>query len=78
MKNASTPLYDIHAIKDIEKQALDVLNIASITLMQRAALFILGHLYKSYPDVHKISVIVGAGRNGGDGYFFAQQAECRV
>lgn len=74
MKNASTPLYDIHAIKDIEKQALEVLNIASITLMQRAALFVLGYLYKSYPNVHKIAVIVGAGRNGGDGYFFAQQA----
>lgn len=74
MNNASTPLYDIHAIKEIEKKALEVLNIASITLMQRAALFILAHIYKSHPNVKKVAVVVGAGRNGGDGYFFAQQA----
>ncbi|ELV08323.1 bifunctional ADP-dependent NAD(P)H-hydrate dehydratase/NAD(P)H-hydrate epimerase [Wohlfahrtiimonas chitiniclastica] len=74
MNSTSTPLYDIKAIKEIEQTALETLNIASITLMQRAALFILGYLYKSYPDVKKIAVIVGAGRNGGDGYFFAQQA----
>ncbi len=70
----STPLYDVKSIKEIEANVALTHEISSLTLMQRAALFTLQHIYQKYPSVKKIGVLAGVGKNGGDGYFFAQQA----
>ncbi len=67
-------LYDASQVREIERHAVSVLNIASYSLMQRAALATWRALRQRWPAARRIAVIVGAGNNGGDGYEIARLA----
>lgn len=64
-------IYDTHAIRDIEHNAEQQVNLSSKTLMQRAGQAAFAALLHRYPLAKRIMVFCGGGNNGGDGYVLA-------
>ncbi|MCQ2517064.1 MAG: NAD(P)H-hydrate epimerase [Saccharofermentans sp.] len=58
--------------KEIDRYAIDVLNIPSLTLMENASTKVADFCYSQYKLNNKIIVLSGVGNNGADGICIAQ------
>ena len=70
----SEALYSVAQVRELEKAALAVSEIASIDLMRRAAKAAYEFLRQRWPAARRIAVLCGSGNNGGDGYALATLA----
>ena len=71
MQKIENQIYLAHQVRELDRIAIDEFNIPSFTLMQRAAEAAFKEIQCSWSDVNHITVLVGTGNNGGDGYVIA-------
>lgn len=69
------PLYDVAAIREREQASFKTEN-SSFAMMKRAAEVLYKNILKHQANVLNLSVVVGAGNNGGDGLVLAYLAAC--
>ncbi|MBS0569588.1 MAG: NAD(P)H-hydrate dehydratase [Proteobacteria bacterium] len=67
----STRLYTVAQARELDRRAIDALQISGFELMQRAGNAAWRVLCARWPRCGKIAVLCGAGNNGGDGYVLA-------
>ncbi len=67
-------LYRAEQVRALDRTAIEVHGIPGIELMQRAGAEAYRLLREYWPDARTISVLAGAGNNGGDGYVVARLA----
>lgn len=67
-------LYTAAAVREMDRQAIDLMGISGLELMQRAGQFTFDCIRDTYPEARTLSVLTGAGCNGGDGYVIARLA----
>lgn len=67
-------LYDAAGTRALEHYAIAQLGIAGLTLMERAGHAVFEDLRQRWPAVRRLSIVCGAGNNGGDGYVVARLA----
>lgn len=76
--NAAAPLppelYRADQVRAMDRHAIDDLGIPGIELMRRAGRAAFAELRRRWPGVRTVSVLCGAGNNGGDGYVVARLA----
>jgi NAD(P)H-hydrate epimerase len=63
-------------MRNLESRAIDELGIAGIVLMERAGVAAAAELMARYPDTAAVTVLCGAGNNGGDGFVVARHLHC--
>ncbi len=68
-------LYSAAQIREIERRAIEKLDIPSLTLMRRAAAAAWADLRSAWPKARVIGFVCGPGNNGGDGYAMARLAK---
>lgn len=68
------PLYTAEQTRVLDRTAIDVFGIPGIRLMQRAGHAIFAEILERYPSARSLSVLCGAGNNGGDGFVIAKLA----
>ncbi|MFN7096079.1 MAG: NAD(P)H-hydrate dehydratase [Gammaproteobacteria bacterium] len=76
----SKALYQTEAIKELEESAISQ-GITEDILMERAGEAAWTYLRRIWPQVRRIAVFCGGGRNGGDGFVvarLAKEANCEV
>ena len=71
MQANQNQIYVAHQVRELDRIAIEEFNIPSFTLMQRAAKAAYKEIQQEWPDVNHITVLVGTGNNGGDGYVIA-------
>ncbi len=59
-------------MKEAEKYGIDKQYVSSTTLMENAALNVVGYIEQNFNKKSKIAVFCGKGNNGGDGYAIAR------
>ncbi len=59
-------------MRDLESRAIDELGMAGIVLMERAGVAAASELMARYPGTGAVTVLCGAGNNGGDGFVVAR------
>jgi ADP-dependent NAD(P)H-hydrate dehydratase / NAD(P)H-hydrate epimerase len=69
-------LYRAEGVRQLDRIAIEG-GIPGFTLMRRAGKHTLRVLMSSWPEVEKITVLCGAGNNGGDGFVLATAAHAR-
>lgn len=74
----SMPLYRCAEVKELDRTAIENEGIAGIRLMKRAGRALLRELLSRWPEPRAITVLCGAGNNGGDGYVLAALAAQRA
>lgn len=67
-------LYTSAQVREMDKLAMDKLEISGTVLMERAGSAAFNLLQQQWPDAKTISVFCGTGNNGGDGYVIARLA----
>lgn len=67
-------LYDAAATRALEHYAVAQLGITGRTLMERAGAAVFADLRQHWPAARCITIVCGAGNNGGDGYVVARLA----
>lgn len=67
-------LYDAAGTRALEHVAVSQLGIAGLTLMERAGAALFADLRQRWPAARRVSIVCGAGNNGGDGYVVARLA----
>ncbi|MGI9212882.1 MAG: NAD(P)H-hydrate dehydratase [Methylococcaceae bacterium] len=67
-------LFTAAAVREMDRHALDFMGISGLELMQRAGQFTFDCIRDTYPEARTLSVLTGAGHNGGDGYVIARLA----
>ncbi len=77
VRNENLPdcLYTAEQVRELDRIAIEELEIPGYTLMQRAAAFSYEILKQSWPQAKKIIVVCGGGNNAGDGYVLARMAK---
>jgi NAD(P)H-hydrate epimerase len=70
----SVPYYTAQAVREIDRLAIEQFNIPGYELMQRAGKAAFIALYQRWPNVKKLLVFCGTGKNGGDGFVVAMLA----
>lgn len=73
MQKLPTKLYRSNQVREIDRIAIEDLNISGFELMTRAGLEIAECIKEQYTDTFACAVFCGAGNNGGDGYVVAQE-----
>ena len=71
MQSIQNQIYLAHQVRELDRIAIEEFNIPSFTLMQRAAKAVYKEIQQEWPDADHITVLVGTGNNGGDGYVIA-------
>ncbi|TNF38782.1 MAG: NAD(P)H-hydrate epimerase, partial [Gammaproteobacteria bacterium] len=74
MKPLPSGLYTAAACQQLDRMAIEELNIPGYTLMTRAGKAIFDLLQQEYSLMKRILVCCGAGNNAGDGYVLARLA----
>ena len=74
LSNLPHNLYRSNQVRELDRIAIDKLNIPGQTLMERAGTAAFAVICTCWPDARKITVVCGSGNNGGDGYVVARQA----
>ncbi len=64
-------IYLTNQVREMDRIAIEELNIPGFTLMQRAAEAAFNEIQQAWPSANHIIVLVGTGNNGGDGYVIA-------
>jgi ADP-dependent NAD(P)H-hydrate dehydratase / NAD(P)H-hydrate epimerase len=59
-------------MRRLETRAIDELGIAGAVLMERAGVAAAGEVRRRYPAAEAVTVLCGAGNNGGDGFVVAR------
>jgi hydroxyethylthiazole kinase-like uncharacterized protein yjeF len=67
-------LYRAAEVRAMDRHAIDTLGIPGIELMRRAGRAAFEAVRERWPEARTLSVICGAGNNGGDGYVVARLA----
>lgn len=67
-------LYTAAQLRALDRHAIEIGGIPSLTLMNRAGAAALRVLRSAWPAARRIVVICGGGNNGGDGYVLARLA----
>lgn len=67
-------LYSAAQVRELDRIAIEEFDVPGFQLMQRAAAMAFSHLLETWPQVKKVQVFVGKGKNGGDGYILAGMA----
>ncbi len=67
-------LYRAEQVRALDRRAIDVLGVAGIELMHRAAGAGLASLRRHWPQARRLAVGCGPGNNGGDGFLLAMLA----
>lgn len=67
-------LYRAEQVRAADRFAIEQLGIPGIELMNRAGAAAFAVLRTRWPEAHTVSVVCGAGNNGGDGYVLARLA----
>lgn len=67
-------LYRSEQIRHLEQVAIDKFDVSSIELMARAGAACYNSLREQWPTVSRMTVLCGAGNNGGDGFVIARLA----
>lgn len=67
-------LYTADQVRSLDRIAIEEFNIPGQELMQRAGSTAYAVLKSTWPNVKNITVLCGAGNNGGDGYVIARLA----
>ncbi|MCB1803858.1 MAG: bifunctional ADP-dependent NAD(P)H-hydrate dehydratase/NAD(P)H-hydrate epimerase, partial [Candidatus Competibacteraceae bacterium] len=75
LSTQSFPLYRAAQVRELDRRAIQDHGIAGYTLMCQAGQGAFSVLRKHWPDAARITVICGAGNNGGDGYVVARLAQ---
>ncbi len=70
-------LYRAEQVRELDRCAIEEHGIAGIHLMKRAGRAAFQALLQRWPDPEQITVLCGAGNNGGDGYVIAGLASQR-
>lgn len=70
----SVPYYTAQAVRELDRIAIEQHNIPGYELMQRAGKAAFIALYQRWPNVKKLAVFCGTGKNGGDGFVVAMLA----
>ena len=74
MNSLHSPLYTSAQIRLLEQCAIEECALSSLSLMQRAGQAVFSAMSVRWPSVRRITVLVGAGNNAGDGYVIAKLA----
>jgi len=69
-----TRLYRAQQVREMDRYAIDQLGIPGIELMRRAGQAAFAALQSRWPKARTVSVLCGAGNNGGDAYVVARLA----
>jgi len=72
-----TELYRAEQVREFDRQAIHEHQIPGIYLMKRAGRAAFAALQEYWPDAEQVTVLCGAGNNGGDGYVIAALAAQR-
>ena len=75
LSTQSFPLYRAAQVRELDRRAIQDHGIAGYTLMCQAGQGAFSALREYWPDAARITVICGAGNNGGDGYVVARLAQ---
>lgn len=67
-------LYTVKQVRDLDRRAIEVLDIPGFELMRRAAAAALASLRKHWPQARQLTIWCGPGNNGGDGYLLGALA----
>lgn len=67
-------LYTAAQVRALDRVAIECFDIPGITLMERAGLASFKILQNVWPDAKVITIVCGAGNNGGDGFIVARLA----
>src|ERR1700716_3752632 len=68
-------LYSTAQVRALDALAIERLGIPGYTLMKRAGEAALRYLRTRWPMAHRIVIVCGGGKNGGDGYVLARFAQ---
>lgn len=74
MNELPVPLYTAEQTRLLDKTAINEAGIPGFTLMKRAAKSAFSVLMQRWPHARSITVLCGAGNNGGDGFVMATLA----
>jgi NAD(P)H-hydrate epimerase len=74
MKHSGTQLYDIAAVRELDRRAIRQYGVPGAELMQRAAAAAWREARRRWPAMRSLEVFCGSGNNGGDGYALASLA----
>lgn len=67
-------LYTAASVRQMDRYAIETLGIPGPVLMERAGQACFGSLRTAWPQARTLSVLTGAGNNGGDGFVIARLA----
>ena len=70
-RRTPSALFDAASVRELDRIAIDELNIPGTILMRRAALACVEVALQRWPDIEAIRVFCGSGNNAGDGYLIA-------
>ncbi|MGB5410398.1 MAG: NAD(P)H-hydrate dehydratase [Woeseiaceae bacterium] len=74
MQDLPTEIFDVAAVREIDRTAIEDRGIPGYTLMTRAAEAAVAEARRRFPAAKRWQVLCGAGNNGGDGYVVARLA----
>jgi NAD(P)H-hydrate epimerase len=67
-------IYSAAQVRAMDRHAIEVCGIPAYTLMRRAGDAALASLRRGWPEAGRVTILCGAGNNGGDGYVLAARA----
>jgi len=67
-------LYTAEQVRGFDRLAIEHFGIPGLTLMERAGQAVFDLIRRRWPDARHLSVLVGTGNNGGDGFVVARLA----
>lgn len=67
-------LYRAAQVQELDRRAIDLHGIFGYTLMSRAGCAVFASVQRRWPHTRSVTVVCGAGNNGGDGYVMARLA----
>ncbi|MDH3637387.1 MAG: NAD(P)H-hydrate epimerase, partial [Gammaproteobacteria bacterium] len=74
MADLPQSLFGAREVRELDRVAIEELNIDAYTLMRRAGQAAFDCLKAEWPRVESVTVMCGSGNNGGDGYVLAELA----
>lgn len=74
MRSIPRELWTGAQVRELDRQAIEAQGVPGRELMERAGAFALDALLQRWPATRAVTVVCGAGNNGGDGYVVARLA----